>query len=123
MALLWWDPVPVFCVKVTSVLCSSGFSALSEGQRLHPPVSMTLYPPSWAVLAMNQIVRRKSSITECQSYKTGFSFCVGLGFIAASNSSSRKQNFPILPFLVRQSVCGILPQRQEQDILWVYFLN
>lgn len=80
-------------------------------------------PTLMAVVAVNQIERRKSNTTECQSYKTGFSLCFGLGFIAASNSSSRKRNFPILPFLVRQSVCGILPQRQENNILWVYFLN
>lgn len=56
---------------------------------------------------MNWMLMSQSSRTECRDFKTGFSFCVCLGFIATANSSSRKQNFSILPFLVSHIVCVV----------------
>lgn len=49
----------------------------------------------------------QNSITECWDFKAAFSFIVFLGFIATTNISSRKQNFPILPFLVSHTACVV----------------
>lgn len=108
MALLWWDLMPVFCVKVTSVSYrNSSFAALSVLDLL---VLRTFYPTR-AVLAINWMLTSQSSVSNRASRFQNRLFFVCLRFIATT-ISSRKQNFPVLPFLVSHTMCVVSTHRR-----------
>lgn len=108
IALLWWDLMPVFCVKVTSVLYrNSGFAALSG---LYLLILRTFYS-TLAVLATNWMLTSQGCISSRASRFQNRLFFLCLCFIATT-ISSRKQNFPILPFLVSHTMCVVSTHRR-----------